>query len=182
MKHNNLFILFTTIAVAVSTLTGCGGAKKDSSKDQTSPAAAPSTPAKTTENAPAATPNKEDAEATFHDETADAAIETYLNGIKTGNLDLSIAVLVPDTPGMAELVKMKVGWDKAAASGAPIEMAKAVMAGEIDALKYQKISDDGAFATFRFTKPTSDTPWEIQVIKTPEGWRVKPPDSGMPQG
>ena len=59
--------------------------------------------------------------------------------------------------------------------------ALAMIAGEIDALTYEKVSDDGAFATFRFSKPTSDESWEIQAVKTPEGWRVTPPPTGLPQ-
>lgn len=168
---------FFIMVAALTALIGCGGSSEPSNgaKD-----AAPA-PANEQSSQSAATGANGGESAGARDDTADAAVATYVNGVRDGKLEEAISVLVPDAPGTERLISMKEGWDRAAAEGAPIGAALAMIAGEIDALTYEKVSDDGAFATFRFTKPTSDQPWEIQAIKTPEGWRVTPPPTGLPQ-
>lgn len=170
-------LMILMLAAAALALGACGGGETEgdngdsgATPEAAQPAGDSSQPEET-----------EEVGLTVRDDTADAAMETYLEGIKHGKLDVAIAVLVPDAPGTEKLYQMKEGWEKAAAEGAPIAMAQAVLAGEIGALTFEKISDDGAFATFQFSKPTSDETWDIQAIKTPEGWRITPPESGLPQ-
>lgn len=186
MKTAIHMLVWTAAFIALTSLAACGGSgdaadeSDGNGSSETSSSAETSTPAETASEAPPAD-EEADKGLTVQDDTAEAALRTYLEGIKQGQLEVAIAVLVPDAPGTEKLYQMKEGWDMAAAEGAPVAMAQAVLAGEIRALSYEKISDDGAFATFRFSKPTAEATWDIQAIKTPEGWRITPPDSGLPQ-
>jgi hypothetical protein len=176
---------------AMSALSGCGGggaSKTESAAEHDGAAAGKSAASSATDKATAEAPAVESAiqsapaELVSRSDTSDAAMDTYLDGVKQGKLDIALTVLHPDSPGANALNKMMVGWEKAKADGAPVEMAIALIGGEVDALTYEKISDDGSFATFRFTSPTKEQSWEIEAIKTPDGWRIKPPDSGLPTG
>jgi len=182
-------ILAVTAMTGLTVLVGCGGggaSESSTAKDGATAEKSAATGAidKATSESPAVESaiQSAPAELVSRSDTADAAIETYLEGVKQGKLDIALTVLHPDSPGANALNKMMVGWDKAKADGAPVEMAIAFIAGEVDALTYEKISDDGSFATFRFTSPTKENSWEIEAIKTPDGWRIKPPDSGLPTG
>ncbi len=184
MKTAIHILKLTTALAAAMTLSACGGSEtpeNDSATETAAPSSAPSSTSKAPQES-APPPAAQPAGLTVKDDTADEALETYIEGVKQGKLDVAIAVLVPDAPGTEKLYQMKEGWDRAAEAGAPIAMAQAALAGEIGALSYEKVSDDGAFATFQFSKPTSDKTWDIQAIKTPEGWRITPPPSGLPQG
>lgn len=183
MRHS--FSLAATLC-AVTTLIGCGGAKNETPADHDDAPSVKSAVTNTAETgqsgSPAAKAASESAELQVRDDTADAAMETYLEGVKQGKLEIALAVLHPDSPGANALTKIMKGWKQAEADGAPVAMAIALMAGEIDALSYEKTADDGSFATFRFTDPSRAEPWEIEAIKTSDGWRIKPPDSGLPTG
>ena len=168
------------LLAGVVTLSACGESSPDAD-DAPAASAAPTprveAPAK--KNAQPAEP----AVVKIRDDTALAAIETWIAGVKTGQIDAALAVVDPKSKGAAQLAKLKAGWNRAKQAGAPIALARAALAGEIDALTYHQISDDGKSAVFRFSKPTKpDQPWEVRAVRTPEGWRVIPPDSGMPQG
>jgi hypothetical protein len=185
--------LIVSAMTAVTGLSGCGGggaSKTESAAEHDGVAAGESAASSATDKATSEAPAVESAiqsasapaELVSRSDTSDAAMDTYLDGVKQGKLDIALTVLHPDSPGANALNKMMVGWEKAKADGAPVEMAIALIGGEVDALTYEKISDDGSFATFRFTSPTKENSWEIEAIKTPDGWRIKPPDSGLPTG
>lgn len=181
MKH---FLSLILLSVLVFTV-GCGGSKNPESAPAVDASTAPSAAEATSDVSTPEGDAQSSGELAIRDSTADAALETYIAGVRDGKLDIAIAVLLSDAPGTGKLLEIAEGMKRAAEDPqgrASLPMMFSLWAGEINALKYEKISDDGAFATFRFTKPTQETPWEIEAIKTPEGWRIRPPDSGLPQG
>jgi len=164
-------------ALGLVGLSACGGGEngqndgagaETAADTQSSPAIEPAAPAET------------EPEAT--DETAEGALVTYVERCKIGDIDAALEVCAEGAPGTEKLREMGEGFEKARAEGAPVDMAIGLLAGEIEQVSWEKISDDGETAVFELSSPQKNDPWTIEVVRTADGWRVKPPPGGMPTG
>jgi len=180
-----------TVCVALvacgKTGDGSDAAGSDSAPTSSLPsAAADNAPATGADRAPAPNTDTEPAEPIeIRNSTPEEAIDTWLAGVRAGQLDVALAVLDPASPGAATLGGVRDGIDRAKSDPTGASMLSTVRglwADEIAALTYDMIAIDADSATFRFSSPTKPEPWEVTVIRTPDGWRIQPPDTGMPQG
>lgn len=205
MNHSNrLFIVLNRIApacllLAAVMLASCGGSSEPEAANTPEAPAVPAekspSPAPPAEPASRATPDQASASAVpaakapasnvveVRDDTPEAAIETWVNALRAFDFDAAIAVLDPDSAGTKFLQNTKAGYERAVSDPAvPIALMQTAIAGEIQNLSWEMSGIDGESATFRFTSKAKADPWEIRVVRTPDGWRVIPPPNGLPQG
>ena len=173
------------LALAALTLgfTACGGGEAEPESSTTNAPSQREAEDSTSTSEP--TPAPEEGTAStgveVRDDTPENAIITWMEGVKQANMDAALAVLDASSQGAEALRDMKRGWEAAAAEGAPVGLAQGLIAAEIETITYEQISNDGETAIFRFSKPSVEQPWEIRVIATENGWRVIPPEAGLPQ-
>ncbi len=186
-------IAAAAVALATITLSACGGsssetentspAPESAARPQSPPATAPAPQPQPAETAAPAEEAPVKPAVEVRDDTPEAAIETWVSALQVFDFDAALAVLDPETRGAEMLRTTKAGYERAITDPAvPVALMQTAIAGEIQNLSWEMSAIDGESATFRFSSPSKADPWEIRVVRTPDGWRVIPPPNGLPQG
>lgn len=201
MKHSTRSHIWSrgfaaaAVTLAAITLAACGGSNSET--ENPAPAPAPESAARPqSPPAPAPAPQPQPAETAapaqeapakpaveVRDDTPEAAIETWVSALRVFDFDAALAVLDPESRGAEMLRTTKAGYERAISDPAvPVALMQTAIAGEIQNLSWEMSAIDGESATFRFSSKSKTEPWEIRVVRTPDGWRVIPPPNGLPQG
>jgi len=193
------------VALAAVPLCACGGSEgePDTAPQQTEAPSAPvfggdrsgetttdaatEAPAETGEQA-ASTPETPETPAPtlptsdvpFRDDSAEAALATYMDRLAAGDLLGAVEVCDPASPGTAELQTRAANIVSASQETgmSPETLIGFLIEGVADTTREETSRSDERVA-FRRTPPNKPAK-EIVVIRTPDGWRVQPPASGLP--
>jgi|GEM_PF-6950998 len=122
--------------------------------------------------------------AAFDDSSADAAIATYINRLKAGDLVGAAEICVSEAPGTEALVKIGTKINEMEADPEDSSLAKTTRALYVSDLKTMEavktVEEDGVVVYE--VSVINKAPVNIRVELRDGAWRVIPPIGGTPMG
>lgn len=114
-------------------------------------------------------------------DTAEAALQSYLEACAAGEFRRAAEFCNPDSPGAQKLIQTAEGFEDASSDPATAGMdLRGLMTQGFDQATHTVVEEQEGRVTFEVTIPDK-TPTRMDVVEMEGGWRVEPPEStGLP--
>jgi len=188
--HTTASVLSAAL-LSASLLTGCG---QSEAEPEAGPGAASPTPppaggeetsaidqARADARAATEAAGDQDPLANLSDDTAQAAMESYLTALGAGDFLRAAEFTHPDAPGTQKLIQTGEGF-RAAMEDPEVQAMglQGLLTQGISEATFETLEEGETRVTFEVTVP-GKPPVVMDAVKLDEGWRVVPPDStGLP--
>jgi len=114
-------------------------------------------------------------------DTAEAALQSYLEACAAGEFRRAAEFCNPDSPGAQKLIQTAEGFEAASSDPSTAGMdLRGFMTQGFDQATYTVVEEQEGRVTYEVTIPDK-TPTRMDVVQMDGGWRVEPPAStGLP--